>query len=207
MIHILKIIITADEAEITVPKLSPMLIAQYLGNNYLLNPNKDISICTNPISNLNLGCGIAKIKEYIDNGLNICLGTDGQGSGNDLNLFYHMSLVDYLQKGVHEDPTVLSSYEVLKMATINGAKALGLEDKIGSIEIGKKADLILIDLKDIAMQPTVNIITEITHNGWFDSIDTTIINGAFSANLAYIEQVLNSFIFSLSVTTINLHDC
>ena len=139
--------------------------------------NKDISICTNPVSNLNLGCGIAKIKEYIDNGLNICLGTDGQGSGNNLNLFYHMSLVDYLQKGVYEDPTVLSSYEVLKMATINGAKALGLEDKIGSIEIGKKADLILIDLKDIAMQPTVNIITEITHNGWFDSIDTTIING------------------------------
>lgn len=139
--------------------------------------NKDISVCTNPVSNLNLGCGIAKIKEYIDNGLNVCLGTDGQGSGNNLNLFYHMSLVDYLQKGVHEDPTVLSSYDVLKMATINGAKALGLEDKIGSIEVGKKADLILIDLDDIAMQPTVNIITEITHNGWFDSIDTTIING------------------------------
>ena len=139
--------------------------------------NKDISICTNPVSNLNLGCGIAKIKEYIDNGLNVCLGTDGQGSGNNLNLFYHMSLVDYLQKGVHEDPTVLSSYDVLKIATINGAKALGLEDKIGSIEVGKKADLILANLDDIAMQPTVNIITEITHNGWFDSVDTTIING------------------------------
>lgn len=139
--------------------------------------NKDISICTNPISNLNLGCGIANIKDYLDNGLNVCLGTDGQGSGNNMNLFYHMSLVDYLQKGIKEDPTVLSSYDVLKMATINGAKALGLEDKIGSIEVGKKADLILIDLNDIAMEPTVNIITEITHNGWFDSIDTTIING------------------------------
>lgn len=144
--------------------------------------NKDISICTCPISNLNLGCGIANIKEYKDNGLNICLGTDGQGSGNNLNLFYHMSLVDYLQKGKYEDPTVFSSYEVLKMATINGAKALGLEDKIGSIEVGKKADLILIDLKDIAMQPTVNIITEVTHNGWFDSIDTTIINGEIIYN-------------------------
>ena len=139
--------------------------------------NKDISVCTNPISNLNLGCGIAKIKEYMDKGINVCLGTDGQGSGNNMNLFYHMSLVDYLQKGVHEDPTVLGSYDVLKIATINGAKALGLEDKIGSIEVGKKADLILVDLKDIAMQPTVNIIPEITHNGWFDSIDTTIVNG------------------------------
>ena len=60
--------------------------------------DKDISICTNPVSNLNLGCGIANIKKYLDNNLNICLGTDGQGSGNNLNLFYHMSLLDYLQK-------------------------------------------------------------------------------------------------------------
>ena len=79
--------------------------------------------------------------------------------------------------GVYEDPTILRSYDVLKMATINGAKALGLEDKIGSITVGKKADLILIDLNDITMTPTVNIITEIAHNAWFNSIDTTIING------------------------------
>ena len=88
-----------------------------------------------------------------------------------------MSLVDYLQKGIYEDPTVINSYDVLKMATINGAKALGLEDKIGSIEVGKKADLIILDLNDITMQPTVNIITQIVHNGWFNSVDTTIING------------------------------
>ena len=138
---------------------------------------KDVNIVTNPISNLNLGCGIADIKSYLEKGLNVCLGTDGQGSGNNMNLFYHMSLLDYLQKGVYEDPTILRSYDVLKMATINGAKALGLEDKIGSITVGKKADLILIDLNDIAMTPTVNIITEIAHNGWFNSIDTTIING------------------------------
>lgn len=138
---------------------------------------KDVNIVTNPISNLNLGCGIADIKSYLEKGLNVCLGTDGQGSGNNMNLFYHMSLLDYLQKGVYEDPTILRSYDVLKMATINGAKALGLEDKIGSITVGKKADLILIDLNDITMTPTVNIITEIAHNGWFNSIDTTIING------------------------------
>ena len=138
---------------------------------------KDVNIVTNPISNLNLGCGIADIKSYLEKGLNVCLGTDGQGSGNNMNLFYHMSLLDYLQKGVYEDPTILRSYDVLKMATINGAKALGLEDKIGSITVGKKADLILIDLNDITMTPTVNIVTEIAHNGWFNSIDTTIING------------------------------
>ena len=163
--------------------------------------NKDISICTNPVSNLNLGCGISNIKKYKDNGLNICLGTDGQGSGNNLNLFYHMSLVDYLQKGIYEDPTVFNSYEVLKMATINGAKALGLEDKIGSIEEGKKADLILIDLNDITMQPTVNIITEITHNGWFNSVDTTIINGEIlysnkrfnlETNIDVVKEKINS---------------
>ena len=138
---------------------------------------KDISICTNPLSNLNLGCGIADIKKHLDNNLNVCLGTDGQGSGNNLNLFYHMSLLDYLQKGKYEDSTILSSYDVLKIATINGAKALGLDKEIGSIEVGKKADIIILDLNDIAMSPTVNIITEVAHNAWYNSIDTTIING------------------------------
>ena len=84
---------------------------------------KDVSFVHNPVSNLNLGCGVADIVKY-RNYVNISLGTDGQGSGNNMNLFYHMSLVDLLQKGKYKDPSVMSSYDVLKMATINGAKPL-----------------------------------------------------------------------------------
>lgn len=138
--------------------------------------NKDISICTNPVSNLNLGCGIADLVKYKNNGINICLGTDGQGSGNNMNLFYHMSMLDYLQKGKYEDPTVISSYDVLKMATINGAYALGMDD-IGSIEVGKKADIIILDISDICLYPAVDLIPHIVHNCFYNCVDTTIVNG------------------------------
>lgn len=139
--------------------------------------DKDVSICTNPISNLNLGCGIADISKYISKGINVCLGTDGVGSGNNMNLFYHMSMVDNLQKAKYEDPCVMDSYEVLKMATINGAKALGLDNEIGSIEVGKKADIIVVDLNDITMWPCVDSIIQLVHNGWYNSVDTTIVDG------------------------------
>ncbi|MBP3765872.1 MAG: amidohydrolase [Bacilli bacterium] len=141
----------------------------------LLN-KKDISICHNPISNLNLGCGIADIDKY-NNTLNICLGTDGQGSGNNLNMFYHMSLVDLLQKGLHKNPLSMNSYDVLKMATINGAYALGLEKEIGSIEVDKKADIIILDMNTINSYPSDDIINNIVHNTEVINIDTVMING------------------------------
>ena len=141
----------------------------------ILNKN-NISICHNPISNLNLGCGIADIDKY-NNTLNICLGTDGQGSGNNMNMFYHMSVVDLLQKGIHKNPLSMNSYDVLKMATINGAYALGLEKEIGSIEIGKKADIIIVDINTINSYPSNDIINNIVHNTETINIDTVMING------------------------------
>ena len=137
--------------------------------------NRNVSFVHNPVSNLSLGCGIADIVKY-SKYVNIALGTDGVGSGNNLNMFYHMSLVDLLQKGKYKDPTVFSSYEVLKMATINGAKALGMENKIGSIEIGKKADIIMLDMNDITVKPCTDIITNICHNA-FNNVSMTMING------------------------------
>ena len=137
--------------------------------------NKDVSFIHNPVSNLNLGCGIADITKY-SKYVNIALGTDGVGSGNNLNMFYHMSLVDLLQKGLYEDPTVFSSYDVLKMATINGAKALGMDSEIGSIEIGKKADIILLDMNDSLTKPSPDIITNICHNA-LSNVSMTMING------------------------------
>lgn len=137
---------------------------------------KDISFSHNPISNLNLGCGIADITKYKDY-VNICLGTDGQGSGNNLNMFYHMSLVDLLQKGIYKNPKVSSSYEVLKMATINGAKALGMDNLIGSIEVGKLADIIILDMNNILTIPNVDLINNICHNTLPSNVETTIVNG------------------------------
>lgn len=151
--------------------------ATFLEKDDLKLLTNQTSIVTNPISNLNLGCGIADLTTYIKHNINIALGTDGQGSGNNLNLFKHMSVVGDLQKAIYEDPTVISSYEILKMATINGAKALGLENKIGSIEENKQADLIILDLNNIEIYPYPDLICQIVHNVESQNVITTIING------------------------------
>lgn len=137
--------------------------------------NASLSHC--PISNLKLGCGIAKISEMLRKGINITLGTDGQGSGCNFDLFEVMKFTALLQKGIKEHPLELPAYEVLKMATINGAKALKLDNKIGSIEEGKMADLIILDLDTIVTQPINDVFADIVYNVKGNNVDTTIING------------------------------
>lgn len=137
----------------------------------------DICISHCPVSNLKLGCGIAKISYMISNGIIVSLGTDGQGSGSNLDLFETMKYTALLQKGINENPKDLPAYEVIKMATINGAKALCLEDKIGSIEEGKVADVIIINTEDVTTKPMNNIFSEIVYNVKGYNVETTIING------------------------------
>lgn len=137
----------------------------------------DISVAHCPVSNLKLGCGIAKISKMIEDGINVSIGTDGQGSGSNLDLFEAMKYTALLQKGVTENPKLLPAYEVLKMATINGAKTLGLEDKVGSIEIGKRADIIIIDLDTVLTKPVNNIVSEIVYNVKGNNVCTTIVDG------------------------------
>lgn len=113
----------------------------------------NVSVAHCPVSNLRLGCGIAKIQKMKDNGINVGLGTDGQGSGSNLDLFEAMKFTGLLQKGEFENPKNMESYEILKMATVNGAKALGVQEILGKIEEGMKADLILIDLNKETTMP------------------------------------------------------
>lgn len=141
----------------------------------LKNTNSHISHC--PVSNLKLGCGIANVNKMLEQGINVSLGTDGQGSGSNLDLFETMKFTALLQKGINENPELLSSYEVLKMATINGAKALKLEEKIGSIEEDKCADIIIINIEDVLTIPINNIFSEIVYNVKGSNVETTIING------------------------------
>ena len=137
----------------------------------------DVSVSHCPISNLKLGCGIANISHIKENGINISLGTDGQGSGSNLDLFETMKITALLQKGIYEKPECMPAYEILKMATINGAYALGLEKNIGSIEEGKLADIIIINMEDEKLKPVNNIISQIVYNVKGNNVLTTIVNG------------------------------
>ena len=147
----------------------------------------NVSHC--PISNLRLGCGIAKVKEMLDKGINVSLGTDGQGSGSNLDMFETMKFTGLLQKGVNENPKNLESYEILKMATINGAKALRLDDRIGSIEEGKQADLIILDLNTETCIPNGNIFSSIVYNAKGHNVCHTIINGKLVMENRKIEGI------------------
>lgn len=139
--------------------------------------SKNIYVSHCPVSNLKLGCGVAKIIDMDHEGIMVSLGTDGQGSGSNLDMFETMKFTALLQKGIEENPKYLPAYEVLKMATINGAKALGLEKQIGSVEEGKKADLIVINLEEATQKPVNNIFAEIVYNVKGTNVETTMING------------------------------
>lgn len=142
-----------------------------------LAKNKNVSISHCPVSNLKLGCGIANITKMLKEGVNVSIGTDGQGSGSNLDLFESMKFTALLQKGINEDPVTMPAYEVLKMATINGAKALGLEKKIGSIEEGKQADLIILNLDTVVTKPVNDLISDIVYNVKGNNVETTMVNG------------------------------
>lgn len=152
----------------------------------LSNLNIYISHC--PVSNLRLGCGIAKISQMLKNNISVSLGTDGQGSGSNLDLFETMRYASLLQKGILEDPTKMKAYDVLKMATINGAKALNLEEKIGSIEEGKYADLIILNMDQPITKPTNDVFSQIVYNVKGTDVDTTIVNG----NILMENRILKS---------------
>lgn len=148
----------------------------------------DVSISHCPVSNLKLGCGIANISEMVKRGVNVSLGTDGQGSGSNLDLFETMKFAALLQKGIKEDATELPAYEVLKMATINGAKALGLEKEIGSIEEGKCADIIILELDNVVTNPINDLCSDIVYNVKGNNVETTIVNGNILMEKGNIEK-------------------
>ena len=135
----------------------------------------NVSHC--PVSNLRLGCGIAPIEELRNMGVNITLGTDGQGSGSNLDMFETMKFATLLQKGYFNNPRSMPAYEVLKMATINGAKALRKEKEIGSICVGKKADMILVDLDTCLTRPINDIFADLVYNAKAANVVMTMVGG------------------------------
>ena len=136
-----------------------------------------VNVVHNPSSNLKLGSGIAKIPQMLDLGINLALGTDGSASNNNLNMFEEMHLTALLHKGANMNPTVLDACTVLKMATVNGAKALGWEEEIGMVKAGMKADLILINLDQLHLLPLNNPISALVYSVQASDVDTVFIDG------------------------------
>lgn len=135
------------------------------------------SIAINTSSNLKLASGITSFKSYIKHGVNLSIGTDGVAANNNLSFLQEISLMAKLQKTLNDDPTIFPAKEMIQIATIGGAKALNKNDQIGSIEVGKKADIILIDTNNIEAQPMYDPYSHLVYSLTSEQIKDVIING------------------------------
>ena len=137
---------------------------------------RGVSVITNPGSNAKLASGIAPIAKLSKKGLNIAIGTDGAASNNALDMFREMYLVSVLSKLRENDPASIDAGKVLEMATVGGARAMGL-DNADVLDTGKYADIILIDMHKPNMQPENNIIKNIVYSGSKSNVRMTMIGG------------------------------
>ena len=135
------------------------------------------SVAHNPMSNLKLGSGIAPISEMLDARINVTLGTDGAISGNDLDMWLTMRLAAGLPKGAMMRADIVTAKQVLHMATLNGAEALGQSKNLGSLELGKAADLVVIDLNSIHSVPMFDPITHLVYSTSKSDVRDVFVDG------------------------------
>lgn len=136
-----------------------------------------VSVSHNPASSMKLAAGVAPVPLMLEKGIAVGLGTDGSASNNDLDLFQEMDLSAKVHKATLLDPTVMSAETVLKMATIEGARVLGMDRLIGSVEVGKQADIIILDMNQPHLTPLYNPYSQIVYAARGGDVKTSIIDG------------------------------
>ena len=130
-----------------------------------------------PASNLKLASGICPVAELVERGVNLCIGTDGAASNNTLDMFAEMRLAALLAKGYSGNPEVVPAHQALEMVTINAARALGMEEQIGSLEAGKQADVIAVDLDQIETLPVHHVVSQLVYATGRHQVSDVWVNG------------------------------
>ena len=141
----------------------------------LAETNTHVAHC--PTSNAKLASGICRVPELLNAGVNVGLGTDGAPCNNTNDLMQEMKLAAIIHKAKSYDPTMVPAETVLEMATINGAKALGLEDHIGSLEVGKKADFVAVDMRKVHLQPYFSPVSAIVYSATGGDVRMVVVDG------------------------------
>ncbi len=187
------------ELDVLAPNVLACHCVELTPNDITLLQRSDVKVAHNVESNMKLASGVAPIPCLLKEGICVGLGTDGCASNNDLDLFLEMDTVAKLHKVKTLDSTAMDARTVLRMATIQGARALGLDESIGSLEKGKKADLIIIDTHKPHLTPMYNPVSHLVYAAMGSDVRTSIINGAIvmeDGHLKTIDQisVLNNII-------------
>jgi 5-methylthioadenosine/S-adenosylhomocysteine deaminase len=147
------------------------------GKDMEIMKKRKVNVSHNPISNLKLASGVSPVTEMLRKGITVSLGTDSPCSNNTADMFEVVKTAAILHKGINKNPTIMPAEKVLEMATIEGAKALSWENEVGSIEVGKKADLSIISLKKPHLCPIYNEASHLVYAAKASDVETVIING------------------------------
>jgi 5-methylthioadenosine/S-adenosylhomocysteine deaminase len=137
----------------------------------------EVAVSHNPESNMKLASGIAPVPEYLAAGVTVGLGTDGAASNNDLDMFEAMRFAALLHKVKTGDPRAIPAATALEMATIQGARALGLDKQIGSLEAGKRADLAVVSVSSARLTPMYDAVSHLVYAAHGDDVRTVMVNG------------------------------
>ena len=153
-----------NELGLVSPNLMAVHLTQVTDEEITLLAESGSHVVHCPESNLKLASGFCPVKKLMDAGINVALGTDGCASNNDLSMLGEMHTASLLAKGVSQDATALTAMQTVRMATINGAKALGLDQDTGSLEVGKYADITAIDFSSLEMNPVYDPIANLVYS-------------------------------------------
>ena len=147
------------------------------GTDTQILKQRGVGVVHNPQSNMKLAAGVSPVPEMLKDGLRVGLGTDGAASNNDLSMWEEMDSAAKLHKVISGDPKVMSAQEAFELATIRGAAALHLEKEIGSLEVGKRADVVIVESDSLNQIPSYNVYSDLVYATKASAVETVIING------------------------------
>ena len=159
------------------PRLLAVHMTQLLPDEITSLAQDNVSVIHCPESNLKLASGFCPVQTLVKAGVNVALGTDGAASNNNLDMLEEMRIAALLAKGVSGEATAIPAHTALRMATLNGAKALGIEAHTGSLVAGKAADMAAIDLSAISSQPVYDPLSQIIYTATRDQVTDVWVNG------------------------------
>ena len=160
-----------------IPNLQCVHLTQVEADEIRLLAGSGVSVVHCPASNMKLASGFCPVASLLEAGINVALGTDGSASNNELNMFNEMRLAALIGKGTEHDASVLSAWEVLKMATVNGAKLMGLSDLTGTLESGKFADITAVNLNQINTAPVYDPVATLVYSAQASQVSHVWVGG------------------------------
>ena len=173
------------------PDLLAVHCVQVDGQDLDLIQKSDTKVSHNPCSNLYLGSGFAPVPAMQRRGITVGLASDGPASSSNHSMLQAMKFAALLHKGVHRDPEIMTAEKALEMATIDGARALGLQESIGSLDVGKRADLVVLDMSNLCVTPVHVAVSSLVYSQRGDEVDRVYVDGRLvvdSGVLATVDQ-------------------